>query len=437
MKKLFWATVFLIGSFAFGSGQIKRTEVPLGDTLTKALSKTLLTAAGSQPFHIRIVVSEPENPQSPYKGTIEQWWVSPDQWRREVTDKDGLKQTIVFTSGKKTELDEGDYFPLWLRRFVSAAFEPVPNLAAWTSSGLQIEQITMPNGDKSDACVRSEAKIGEGERATTSYSNLCFDGEGRLKFFGSPRYDMEFHDYRGFGKRQFPRKFVDHPEPGTELVGTVTILEDESKGRNSADLFSPLKSDDNRFESVPVSSAQMERLTTGNTNIAWPPVHSGNVRGRLAMYISVDTNGRVREAWPLNSDNAGLEDPARDQVRQWRLKPAVDKNGSHVQVDGGLSFIFETKIGDPLPELSDTEVRSLATTVVEPKWPAGALKSGQIVEVLVSVNEEGKLTGTGYTKVPAPAQGAVIDAIRQWTFRPLVLDGKPQYFHGVVHFTAP
>jgi hypothetical protein len=28
-------------------------------------------------------------------------------------------------------------------------------------------------------------------------------------------------------------------------------------------------------------------------------------------------------------------------------------------------------------------------------------------------------------------------AISQWTFRPLIRDGKPQYFHGVVRFVVP
>ncbi len=437
MKKMIVACVLLVGSNLTASGQIKRTVVPMKDVLSKALGQMLLTNPGAHPFHLKIVVSEPENPQSPYQGTIEEWWVSPDQWRREVTATDGLHQTIVFVDGKKTEQDEGAYFPLWLRRFVLAAFNPVPNVEAWSASGMQIEQVTLPNGDKTDACARTQSKIGSGDNATDSFSSLCFDGDGRLKFFGNPRYTMEFHDYRDFAKKKYPRQYIDHPEPGTELVGAVTTLEDEAKANNPTDLFLPLNRDDNLFESVPVSSSAMEQLSSGNPAIVWPPVHSGNLRGRLAMYISVDRDGNVREAWPLNSDNAGLEDPARDQVRQWKLKPAVDKSGNHVQVDGGLGFSFETKIGDPLPELSDSEVRILATRIVEPTWPAGTLKSGEVIEMYVSVNEMGMLTGTGFNKVPAAAQGPLLSAIRQWTFTPLIRNGKPQYFHGVVRFTVP
>ncbi len=408
------------------------------DVLTKALQKSSLTEPGSQPFHIRISVSEPENPQSPYQGAIEEWWVSPQQWRREVTSKDGSHQTIVVAAGKKTEEDQGDYLPLWLNSFVMAAFDPVPDATAWSASGMQIEQITMPNGAKSDACARTQAKLGSGDRAADVFSNVCFDGEGMIKFYGSPRYSMEFHDYRRFGKKQFPGKFVDDPESGTTLVGAVTLLEEESKAANSANVFTPLNRDDNSFESAQVTSAQLEQLTASNPPMVWPPVRSGNVRGRTAAYISVDKNGQVREVWPLNSDNGEISDFVREQVAHWKLKPTLDQNGNPVQIDGGLGFAFETKIGVPLPQLTDAEVRSLATKIVEPQWPAD-LKSGTVIEALVSVDENGKVAGASF-HAPGTLTGGVLainEALKQWTFRPLVRYGKPQYFQGTVRFTVP
>ena len=304
---------FAQSSFA-AFGQIKRTSVPMGDAITRALTKMSLTGEGARPFHIRLSISEPANAASPYEGTIEEWWASPDQWRRVVTAKGGLKQTIVVNSGKKTERDEGDYFPLWLRGFVTAIFDPIPNAAAWTASGAMIEQITMPNGAKSDSCAHAQSKIGSGDRATDAFSNVCFDGQGRVKSVVSPRYGMEFSDYHNFGKKQIARKLVDDPEPGTELVGEIQVLEDEPPGTTASDTFTLLGVNDDRFRSAMLTSQQMEQLAAGNAPITWPSVRSGNVRGHLAMYLSVDSEGRGREAWPLNSDNAGLENPAREQV---------------------------------------------------------------------------------------------------------------------------
>src|ERR1700728_416670 len=142
--------LLLLAVGASALAQIKRTSVPLGDAVSKALALSDLTGENARPFHIRITVSEPENPQSSYQGSIEEWWASKDQWRREVTGTDGLHQTIVVAGGHKTEKDEGDYFPLWLRHFVFAAFDPAPNAAFFINSGATIDQITLPNGDKSD-----------------------------------------------------------------------------------------------------------------------------------------------------------------------------------------------------------------------------------------------------------------------------------------------
>ena len=90
-KSACWLIVLLPGVLPGALGQIKRTTVPLGDAIRVALTNCTLTSDGAQPFHLRVSISEPENPQSPYQGTIEEWWVSADQWRREVTEKDGKK----------------------------------------------------------------------------------------------------------------------------------------------------------------------------------------------------------------------------------------------------------------------------------------------------------------------------------------------------------
>ena len=341
------AALFLFATPAVHS-QIKRTSVPLGDAVDTALAKGSLLGEGARPFHIYVSVSEPENVESPYWGTIEEWWVSPTQWRREVTARGGMRQIIVVAQGKKTERDEGDYFPLWLHNFVTAIVNPVPDAAAWKATGSSIEQITMPNGAKSDACVHAKSSIGTGARATDAFSNVCFDGEGRVKFYGSPRYSMEFHEYGGFEKKQIARQLADDPEPGTHLVGEVTRLEELPKD-TPATLFASLPTDDDRFRSIPVSAAQMEQLTAGNAPIQWPTVRSGKTHGHLALYISIDAAGHVREAWPLNSDNAGLDDAVREQVKHWTTRPPVAE-GKPVQVDGGMGFVFDSKIDNPPPQ---------------------------------------------------------------------------------------
>lgn len=161
------------------------------------------------------------------------------------------------------------------------------------------------------------------------------------------------------------------------------------------------------------------------------------------MYISADAQGQVREAWPLNSDNAGLEDSAREQVKKWKLKPAVDSSGNRVQVEGGLGFSFQTTTADPITVLSDQEARQLAVRTVEPKFPPGT-PAGTRYRVRIAVNEKGMVTGgaTGDTEVPGTikppgtALFPIMMAVENWRFRPLTKDGKPQYFFAELVFVV-
>ena len=74
--------LLLIGICTAASGQLKRTSVPLGDAVGAAIDMSNITADGARPFHLRVSITEPENPDSPYHGTIEEWWISTTQWRR-------------------------------------------------------------------------------------------------------------------------------------------------------------------------------------------------------------------------------------------------------------------------------------------------------------------------------------------------------------------
>jgi hypothetical protein len=329
--------------------QVKRTSVPIGDALTKALAKSSLTGDGAKPFHIAVTISEPANPQSPYQGEFEEWWLSSSTWRLEVSDHHGMRQTIVMHDGIRTEKDEGEYMPIWLNNFVQAINEPVPHSAAWTASGMTIDQIFLVHDGKpmqSDACARAKSKIGTGDRATDAFTVLCFDGEGRVKSYISPAYSATFSDYHGFSGKQAARKIVTDPEPGTELVGTVKTLDKLDEAATDGH-FAPLSSNETRFRSAHANSEQLERLTAAAPPIKWPLAGSGNTKGNLAIYVGIDAQGHVREAWPLNSDNAGLNDQVRAQVMQWRLTPVVDKDGRPEQVEGGLGFRFETSLAKP------------------------------------------------------------------------------------------
>jgi hypothetical protein len=336
------ALILLLGLLSHAQ-KIKETSIPLGDALSTALAKSSLTGPNAVPFHVKVRLSESTNPQSDYHADIEEFWVSAKQYRRSI-DSPGFKQLLIVSGEEVSEQDTGDYYPLWLKSFITAIFDPVPNADQWNKLNTKITQITLPNGQRSDACARAKFKVGSDTVQNDAFANLCFDGNGLLNFTGSPGYSMEFHDYSRFdGKLMIARRYQDDPEPGTKLVAKVDLLEELKNPDVGLFAVSQSSPGEKRIEAYQVSQNTIEQAAQGQPPIAWPPVQSGKTSGLLSMYISVDRDGRVREAYPLNSDNAGLQDAARDQLLKWKLKPVVAQ-GRPIQVESALTFHFETKL---------------------------------------------------------------------------------------------
>lgn len=334
--------VMLFTSVVCFGQRVTETSVPLGDALTRALEKSSLTDANAKPFHLKVHLFESTNAASDYRAEIEEYWASPQQWRRTIDSPD-FKQTLIMNGGQISEQDTGDYYPLWLSNFITGIFDPVPKTNQWVNPNSKITQITLPNGQRSDACVHSQSKIGTATVSNDAFSTICFDGAGLLKFVGMPGYGMEFQEYKGFGKKTIARHYQHYPEPGTELVAKITSLEEWKTPDTAMFSIAQPTPPGQRVQSLVVSQDTIESAAKGQPALTWPPVKDGKTSGLLSMYISVDRNGQVQEAYPLNSDNAQLQDAARDQLLKWKLTPIV-ANGVPVQAESAISFRFETKM---------------------------------------------------------------------------------------------
>lgn len=430
------------------SQRINETSVPLGNVLDHALERSSLTGSNAEPFHLKVHLFELTNPPSPYRAEIEEYWVSPQQWRRSI-DAPEFKQMLIVNGDQISEQNTGDYYPLWLKQFITGIFDPVPDADQWSKVGAKITQIGLPNGLHSDACARMKFKVGSDTVNNDAFANICFEGDGLLKFVGSPGYSMELHDYVRFGKQMIARRYQDDPEPGTKIVANVVLLERLRKPDMAS--FSIVQSTPpgQRLQSVHVSQAAVEQAAEGQPAFTWPPVPDGKTSGVLSMYVSVDRQGQVREAYPLNADNARLQDAARDQLLKWRLKPMVAK-GVPVQAEAALTFRFETTLatGTVQPAPQAASVAPIATGPTTPpvtRVSPGVLQ-GFLVEHPAPVypqeakqnHIQGKVVlaliidKTGITRdievLTSPDQAltnSAIKAVSQWRYRPYELNGSP------------
>jgi hypothetical protein len=336
--------ILLIGYALVGSALASENQsVPLADVAQYAVEQSKITLPGGAAFHLKATIVETTNPASDYKGEIEEFWVAPDKWRRTITSPN-FSQTLIANGDKLSEDNKGDYFPLWLNDLATALFDPLPMLDTLKKLNSQIPK--PQGGEHSNSCARLQMKVGAPPAQNGTYLVFCFEGSrGLLQSVVAPGYEADFKDYKSFRGKQVPRRITIDPEPGTTIEAKVTELAE--LGNPDEKLFAVSQSTPpaERLRSIVVDEATARKLSVSTPDILWPTVRSGKTSGVLSIYVSIDRNGRVRETWPLNSDNAGLEDAAREQVKRWQFKTATG-DGAPVQVETILTFAFNTKTGD-------------------------------------------------------------------------------------------
>jgi hypothetical protein len=421
---LFLACTLPLSALASGDDKIS-----LGEAAEHAVQQSNITLPGSKPFHLKAEIVETTNPKSEYQAKIEEYWVSPEKWRRTI-ESPGFSQTLIVNGEKISEQDRGDYLPWWLSDLITAMIDPLPMSESLKKIN---SQIAKPNGsENSSTCADFHTKI---DRWI-----FCFEGShGLVKSVFARGYHASFSDFKGFGDKRVARKIVIDPEPGTTIQASISLLAELPQPDDVMFAVQSATPPEGRIRSLKIDEDQFRKLSVSNTDIDWPPTGGGMSAGRCAVYVSADRAGHIQEVWPGGCDNPGLQDPLREIVKKWQLKQAI-VSGASVQVESLLTFRFETKTvkSDAAVELSDAEVRKLATDIADPAFPPDSVQNGTDIIIRISVDETGKLTGVENThQLKDPVFLAAYRALGQWHFQPFVKDGKPQYFHADVVFHVP
>jgi hypothetical protein len=426
-----FALLVAVSSLASGSDGYDNEWLSVA---VREIQHSQLTLPGSAPFHLKAAIVETTNPRSEYHAQIEEYWVSPEKWRRTI-ESPSFSQTMVVNGDKVLEKDTGDYFPWWLNDFVTAIFDPLGPVVgpAVAQSGKHTAVPREPNVP--GVCTTIDAP--------TDRISLCFDFRRDVLvsvFSLKSGYGADFSDFRGFAKKQVPRRIASEPESGTKIEAVISQLDELREPDEQMFAIEQSTPPQDRIARALIDQKTFRELSLTDTTIDWPLVGGPPLKGNCTVYVSADRSGRVREVWPGGCDNTGLEEPLRSAVRKWRLKTAL-LNNLPVQVDSRVTFPFQVQVDPnvhPLPMLSDAEVRSLATHMVEPVFPPGNGYSGTQIIAHISVDETGKLTGFGTTpSLQGPVFVAIYSAVMQWRFTPYIKNGKPQYFHADITFRIP
>lgn len=406
-------------------------QVTIGEAVETALRQSKLTVAGGTPFHLKAHIAATGKPQPEYAADVEEYWLSPQKWRRTIKSKD-FSQILIVNGDKLSETFSGDYYPFWLHDFVTALFDPLPMAEQLKRMRAQVD--IPEDSTKSNSCLNVQSKIGIAPVQNTASHVFCFGGKlGLLLAVVTPGYRARFESYQPFKGKLVARSITAEFGPGIILAAEVTELAEITNPDEAQFAVEKATAATEQMKSSQVGEDSTRVLALNTPQIVWPTVREGKTSGVLSLYISTDRSGQVREAWPMNSDNPELSDAARRQVLLWSYKPY--QNAGVSQMEAVLTFAFSTRIENPISILSDAQARKLALRSVEPIIAQGKASTGTKFTLRASVDESGKVQNVeNPNNVPAPLYSAGATSLKQWRFHPYINKGKADRFYADIAF---
>jgi hypothetical protein len=433
------ALLFCASAQASGNKQFE----PLSDLLASAVKSSRLGLPGHSPFHLRATVKDPNHKDSPFDATIEEYWVSPEKWRRTIRSRD-YSLTIVVNGHDVSQKAQGDYYPYWLRNAVTSIFDVVPDDFTPEEKTLDTSNLSRV-GESSGAtgvvhtiaataCTGWNHAGGPPPNPDGVSTSVCFNHLRLVNSIRSPFFTSHYMEPADFDGEQVARKIKIYLQPGLSIEATVNEL---SRLRNiDESLFAVDKPtpERGRFYSLRLRKDDALKLLQNSPEIAWKPVRDGKTDGSLSLIAYIDSEGRVRETRALYSDNLFATEQAETALRAWRFKPLL-RDGVPVQMETLLTFKFNTTSENAVPVLSDAQARKQASSKSDPIFTSPNKPKGTEFKVRAYVNEEGRITKIENTfGLPVDLFEVAKGSLGLWQFKPYKIDGKPQPFDADIVF---
>jgi hypothetical protein len=398
------------------------------EALDKAVKNNVLTSGGS-PFHAILEITEIKDADPAFKGRVELFWDGTQKYRR-VLDSPNFGETLIVNGDQVMETNRGDFYPNWLRNFVTALIDSMPRL-----KDLRGRQDKIAIGSKSYSCVRRDDKPG-GITDQMTWAQVCFSGdEPQLQFAIDFTYNMEFHDFKRFEKKQIARTYIIGTGDHARVQGLLKTLEKWEPDEALLAVTTPTAPSDRILTTLVSTVTEESMLESAPKDVAWPEVRSGKTEGYMIVQATTDRTGQVRETSKHNSDNAGLESFGREVALKYKFKPLV-VDGTPQQMVMPLVLHFTTKVGgDPIPDLDDATTRNMITGCSLPHKIDDPASAGQQIVITFFVWDDGRLgtVGSSDRKIPVPT---LYEQFRGCHFKQYMQNGKPTVYNAHMTVTA-
>ncbi len=246
-------------------------------------------------------------------------------------------------------------------------------------------------------------------------------------------HSIDLMDYQSFEGKRIARRIIYNISVGDFQTAVVTELSPLNKFDETLFAISQPTSPEEQLKENYLSEKELRSLGTETPEIIWPQVLDGAETGNASFYISLDRQGRVREVLPIKTANERSNDSAIRQILRWKFKPLI-KNGTPAQVEGMLTFSLNTRKYGPSSTLDDTQLRKLASNMVEPVVPKEKAPPGSEYKLWIAVDSDGVVIEKIIAGGPSDIFGEVDHALKQWRFQPVIENGQPRSYRGLLIF---
>ena len=187
------------------------------------------------------------------------------------------------------------------------------------------------------------------------------------------------------------------------------------------------------FQNVGISDAGPSKRLVKMTKPVYPAAaKTSGIQGSVQLDVVVTKDGTVKNVRSA-SGRPELIPAAVDAVKEWIYEPVM-KDGQAVEFISTVTLNFSlSKDAVPAPpanravEIRGSVQQGKLVNQVAPVYPPDAKVAGLegVVKARVVLGADGMLKEISSISGPLPLIQCSVDAIRQWIWKPTILDGVP------------
>ena len=318
-------TLLLAAATLTGTIVLHAQQAPLEQVVQTAAERSSLVLPGHAPFHLRAAIADEKAGDPQWNASVEEWWQSPTEFRREFHSAQ-FSQVLIVHGGKVEEHDTGPVFPELLRNLTSELTVIVPR---YDQLAALHQAVDVPDGKPGQIVARWEIPGTDGVVTKAINASVAVSRQtGLFTYGGDLDWDVALHDFADFHGEPIARRLTAQSGRGPTLTARITLLED--LGTPAPGLFRVAKATpfQQQLRVVVVPETEMRQLLVSSPRPQWP---AGVAAGAIVMRIVVDRTGQVRSVDDFYSDDPAAQPVAEAAVLQWRFRPYLD-HGAPAQV---------------------------------------------------------------------------------------------------------